>query len=136
MTNLLPQQRPADGSHPDPVVELDLFQVREHLLALRAQLEDGDPALDGPSDPASSEQAVVLAAQAANRQKLAQVLAALVSIEQGTYGTCVDCTRPIQPARLTARPFAIRCVTCQQGVDQRGSRGQGWNFPTSQWLAD
>jgi RNA polymerase-binding transcription factor DksA len=118
------------------VVELDLFQVRKRLLALRAQLEDGDPALDGPSDPASSEQAVVLAAQAANRQKLAQVLAALVSIEQGTYGTCVDCTRPIQPARLTARPFAIRCVTCQQSVDRQRNRGNGATLPSSEWLAD
>ena len=136
MTHLLRQQQPADGGHPDPVVELDLFQVRERLLALRAQLEDGDLALDGPGDPASGEQAVAVAVQLANGQKLAQVLAALVCLEQGTYGTCVDCTRPIQPARLAARPFAIRCVTCQQGADQQGTRGQGWNLPASQWLAD
>src|SRR5690349_11531134 len=135
MTYVPLQHRPDDGGHPDPAVELDLFQVRERLLALRAQLEDGDPDLFGTDDPASGERAVVVAVQSVNDQKLAQVLAALVCIEQGTYGNCVDCTRPIQRARLVARPFAIRCVTCQQSVDRQSNRGNGATLPSSEWLA-
>ena len=135
MTYVSRHHRPPEGSPPDPAVDLDLFQVRERLLALRAQLEDGNSYSDGPGDPASGEQAVVVAVQSVNEQKLAQVLAALVCIENGTYGTCVDCTRPIQSARLVARPFAIRCVACQQVADRHGNRGNGSSLPSSQWLA-
>jgi len=33
---------------------------------------------------------------------------------EGTYGICVDCGRPIPPARLKAMPEATRCVECQR----------------------
>jgi len=135
MTYLSLPHRPEDGGHPDSAVEFDVFQVRERLLALREQLEEGDPYLDGPGDPASGEQAVVFAVQSSNEQKLAQVLAALVSIEQGTYGTCTDCAGPISRARLAARPFALRCVACQQLADRQGNRGNGPSLAASQWLA-
>jgi RNA polymerase-binding transcription factor DksA len=136
MTHISLHHRPAEKGQPDRAVELDLFQVREHLLALCAQLEAGDPYLDGPGDPATGEHAVVFAVQSVNEQKLAQVRAALVCVEEGTYGTCVDCTQPIQRDRLAARPFAIRCVACQQAADRLGNQGNGGRRPTSEWLAD
>jgi RNA polymerase-binding transcription factor DksA len=40
--------------------------------------------------------------------------AALVCIEQGAYGPGVDRARPIPPARLAARPGALRCVAPRQ----------------------
>ena len=43
----------------------------------------------------------------------AQVEAALARIEDGSYGTCVDCGRLIPPARLEVRPEASRCVEDQ-----------------------
>jgi DnaK suppressor protein len=43
----------------------------------------------------------------------AQVLAALQRLDDGTYGTCVDCGRPIPQARLEVRPEAARCVEDQ-----------------------
>ena len=43
-----------------------------------------------------------------------QVQAALTRIEQGTYGTCVDCGRPIPAARLEVRPEAAHCVEDQE----------------------
>jgi hypothetical protein len=134
MTYISLHHRPEEGGHPPPTVDLDLFQVRERLLALRAELEDGNPYGAGPGDPAGGEHAVAVAVQSVNEQKLAQVLAALVRLEQGTYGTCVDCARPIQPARLAARPFAIRCVACQQAADRPGNRGTDSSLPASRWL--
>ncbi len=103
MTYTLRQQQFAEDVHPEAAVELDLFQVRERLLALKAQLAEGAPDRDGSGDPASGEQAVAFAVQVANEQKLAQVRVPLAGIEQGTYGTCVDCARPIHRARLAAR---------------------------------
>lgn len=38
------------------------------------------------------------------------VLAALRSIENGTYGTCEVCGKPIEEARLTADPAARTCI--------------------------
>jgi DnaK suppressor protein len=42
-----------------------------------------------------------------------EVLAALVRIEEHTYGRCADCGSEIPPGRLEARPDAARCVNCQ-----------------------
>jgi DnaK suppressor protein len=41
---------------------------------------------------------------------LAEVGAALGRIEDGTYGTCVTCGKPIPTERLEAIPYASRCV--------------------------
>ncbi len=30
----------------------------------------------------------------------------------GTFGTCIDCGKPIAEARLEARPYAAKCVDC------------------------
>ena len=38
------------------------------------------------------------------------VEAALGRIEDGTYGTCVACGKPIPTERLEAIPYAARCV--------------------------
>ena len=43
----------------------------------------------------------------------AQVVAALQRLDEGTYGTCVDCGKPIPEARLEVRPEAARCVEDQ-----------------------
>ncbi len=45
-------------------------------------------------------------------RQLAEVEAALARIEDGSYGTCAVCGRPVPPARLAARPTARTCVGC------------------------
>lgn len=42
-----------------------------------------------------------------------QVRAALHRIDEGTYGTCVDCGTTLPDERLEARPEAARCMACQ-----------------------
>ena len=114
----------------------ELQSVRERLLALHRELERG--ALNG-EDPADSDArpedlVVGWAMQSGNVHKLAQVKVALARIEAGTYGICADCDGPINPARLEARPFATRCVSCQQRADRQGASRDGWSGG-SQWLA-
>jgi RNA polymerase-binding transcription factor DksA len=46
------------------------------------------------------------------------IRAALERIEEGSYGRCVDCGKPIAPARLRAVPGAIRCTPCQEEADR------------------
>ena len=43
----------------------------------------------------------------------ADVERALVKLEEGSYGTCDACGRPIAPARLEALPWAVLCVEDQ-----------------------
>jgi DnaK suppressor protein len=47
----------------------------------------------------------------ANRQ-LADLDRALRRIEEGDYGVCEGCGRPIAPERLAARPTARTCIEC------------------------
>ena len=44
------------------------------------------------------------------QQTLSEIDAALRRIEDGSYGTCEICGRPIAPERLEAIPWAARCI--------------------------
>jgi RNA polymerase-binding transcription factor DksA len=54
---------------------------------------------------------------ALNASSIEQIMNALSRISNGTYGRCQDCLGNIPSARLTALPFAPRCVPCQESVD-------------------
>jgi len=43
---------------------------------------------------------------------LIQVQEALVRIDEGNYGDCASCAKPIPMARLDALPYASLCVEC------------------------
>lgn len=52
-----------------------------------------------------------------------EVRAALLRVERGIYGRCVDCGQPIGRARLAVQPAAARCAPCQARREpQRGRR--------------
>jgi DnaK suppressor protein len=44
---------------------------------------------------------------------------ALKKIDDGTFGTCARCGRPIAEARLEAIPYATRCIDCKR-LEERG----------------
>ena len=50
---------------------------------------------------------------------LAAIDAALARMEDGTYGICQNCGKPISPERLEAIPWATRCIDCQRR-EERG----------------
>jgi RNA polymerase-binding protein DksA len=53
-----------------------------------------------------------------SEQLLAQIDAALVRIEDGTYGTCTNCGKPIAEERLEAVPWATLCIDCQKAANR------------------
>ena len=61
------------------------------------------------------------------RDQLAEVEHALDKFEQGTYGLCDDCGKPIDPARLEALPQANLCLDCkaQQTKNAKGKLSPG-----------
>jgi YteA family regulatory protein len=50
---------------------------------------------------------------------LAEIDAALRRIEEGTYGICTNCGKPIPEERLEARPWATLCIDCQRERERR-----------------
>jgi RNA polymerase-binding protein DksA len=46
------------------------------------------------------------------RRHLSDYDRALRRLDEGDYGTCESCGRPIAPERLAARPQAGTCITC------------------------
>jgi DnaK suppressor protein len=61
---------------------------------------------------------------------LRDVRAALRRVEEGDYGTCLDCEEEISSKRLNAVPWASRCIACQEQDDRRREEDAGY----SEWL--
>jgi DnaK suppressor protein len=115
---------------------VDLNVARERLEQRLAELDRSAATLAGegagqtgdlshvhqhPGDQGSEvadferENAVIGAAQGDR----AEIEAALKRIDDGTYGFCVDCGKPIPDERLEARPEAARCLEDQARLEQR-----------------
>jgi len=56
------------------------------------------------------------------RHELHLVAKALDQIQNGNYGSCMDCGTRIPEARLNAHPFAERCIECATKAEARGRR--------------
>ncbi len=60
-------------------------------------------------------------------EALERVRDALVRLDAGDYGNCVDCSGEIADGRLRAVPFAVRCTACEGAREQMlaGERRSG-----------
>lgn len=43
---------------------------------------------------------------------------ALDRLQNGSYGVCIECDKPLSPARLRAMPEVQTCVGCQSGLER------------------
>ncbi|MGV9890270.1 TraR/DksA family transcriptional regulator [Streptomyces sp. NPDC003395] len=100
----------------------DLAALRENLHEQRLFRQEQLRRLAGPADSRAEarlrqqtagqlEVCVKLAASA--RMVLADVEAALRRMDEGTYGTCHLCRRPVDRERLEIVPQARYCARCQ-----------------------
>jgi RNA polymerase-binding protein DksA len=90
----------------------------------RGQLEDDReeiPSDNHPGDAATSTFDRELdATLEGNEERLLQAIdAALQRIENGTYGICRSCGRPIDPERLEALPWTTQDIDCKRR-EERG----------------
>ncbi|MEX0835594.1 MAG: TraR/DksA C4-type zinc finger protein [Nitriliruptor sp.] len=63
---------------------------------------------------ATEERSELLASLEQARQRVRAVDEALHRMDEGTYGTCVDCGDRIPAERLEIRPLSVRCVRCAE----------------------
>ncbi len=138
MTGLAPAPVSGAGtaglSRTGGVGRLETTAVRKRLEDVRDELDRSLAVLNGahqkyplvadyPQDPAdagtnlaeSDRSEAILAAARARR---ALVVDALRRLEEGSYGTCLDCGGPVPEGRLEAKPEAARCLTCQAKRDR------------------
>jgi DnaK suppressor protein len=120
---------------------IDLNKMKTRLEAKRAELRksiadltEAHPEPVGPIEASDGsqefedvavdflemqqEQSILVNQQAL----LTEVEDALKRIEDGTYGICVNCGRPIPEERLEAIPWAARDVKCEEQLEQRNLR--------------
>ncbi len=73
---------------------------------------------DGLADPGeqAAEEQVALALLGAEGRTLAEVNAAFVRIDRGTYGRCEGCDQPIGRPRLDILPHARLCIRCARAA--------------------
>jgi DnaK suppressor protein len=109
-----------------------LLDKERELVKETARLEDeardsGDGEVRDSADDATSSQGTTEALQedVLLSQTLTQVRDALKRIEDGTYGKCTACGRPIEAARLEAVPWAAYCLEDQEKQEKRAHAPQG-----------
>ena len=104
----------------------DTAPVRERLEVERARLLEEIAAVEiEPPEPMTYGSQAAAASQVFDQNRaralreraereLAQVDEALTRLAAGTYGLCLACGRPIDPARLEALPWALLDLECQR----------------------
>lgn len=105
---------------------IDLRRTLQQSLATghAAASREGYRALAGSAhdagDEANADVEADVAAARDDREtgELRQVDAALVRLDDGTYGLCSDCGDAIGFGRLMAAPAAGRCMACQSAFER------------------
>jgi DnaK suppressor protein len=86
-----------------------------------SHLQDENHVLPDLADRASSETDRSLELRARDRQRklISKIEAALLRIEQGSYGYCEETGDPISLKRLDARPIATLSIEAQERHERR-----------------
>ena len=117
----------------------DMKVYKERLLALRARLRGdvsamANAALKKTRSEASGdlssmpihmadvgsdnfEQEFTLSLMENDEETLEKIEAALERIEDGDYGSCLECDRVIPKTRLNAIPYTPHCVKCASKLE-------------------
>lgn len=89
--------------------------VQDQMRSVRGdQGKDRDPRSDDEHDDVDTQAEIDLAVLQIKSETLTRITAALRRLDQGHYGTCVECSHEIAAARLRALPFAVRCTPCEE----------------------
>ena len=106
--------------------QTELSNYRTILEKKRDDLLAATPARTPATEPGSksgdwidqssqeSDLHVHLAMKQTDTKLLRAIEEAILRIDQGTYGICMDCEEEIKPARLDAVPWTRVCINCKQ----------------------
>ncbi len=95
---------------------LNVVQSTQAQMAQRVgdHADVSDRASDGFEDELAAGLMAIEAAQ------LDDIEAAIRRIDDGVYGLCMNCEKPIPSTRLEVLPFARRCLNCESSAQRYG----------------
>jgi DnaK suppressor protein len=103
-----------------------LLEEKQRILnnsknAVKHELSVSPDDMMDETDLAASEvnQNLVFKLRDRERQLLAKIDEAMGRIEDGSFGTCMDCEEPIEVRRLEARPVSTLCIACKEKQEHR-----------------
>lgn len=85
--------------------------TEEQQRRFESAMDSGDQAL------LDLEREMGISLQEKRNRERQMIDEALVSLEEGTYGICVECNTEISEKRLAVMPFARLCVECQEKIE-------------------
>lgn len=91
---------------------------RAELEGLRAA--ERDPEFEEGAQ-SEHEQYTLARLSDAQRREVAAITAAIVRLDEGEYGTCMDCDQEIDPRRMKALPTALLCTDCARRRERNTS---------------
>jgi DnaK suppressor protein len=89
-----------------------LREAQDTLVALQTESENHPDLADRASS--ETDRAIELRARDRQRKLIAKINAAIVRIDEGTYGYCEVTGEPISLRRLEARPIATMSIEAQE----------------------
>ncbi len=95
-------------------------EVQDKLREVRADAERKETSeeLDaGGISEADTQQDIAFALIQMKAETLDQINQALSRLDEGAYGSCLECGEEIPERRLRALPFAIRCKDCEEAME-------------------
>jgi len=100
-------------------LEAEHERLKKHILEMEDMLRLEDREIGSGEDDADIAARAIsynglLTLLDSEQETLAEVEDALQAMDDGTYGRCMICGQEIEFARLEARPYARRCIICQE----------------------
>jgi DnaK suppressor protein len=108
----------------------DLVAIKRKLIARKKDLEIimaqmyrekvADDQVQDTGDQAltSALEELKISLHNNEQQEYNKIIKALEMIEQGSYGICIECSKPISEKRLALFPNATRCLVCQEALEE------------------
>jgi len=99
-------------------LQRELKDLRAEISLLERSLEERPESGFGEGDPAVTRWELDRALLRRLKKRAASVEGALRRLNQGKYGICEQCGKPIHPDRLSVLPDATTCIRCARRGDQ------------------
>lgn len=103
------------------LLDAEESDTRRLIASLSSDIKDLSAAREGDnSDDEHDPEGATLAFERSqadtllrqSKERLSDIAEAVARLENGTFGICVSCGKPIPEVRLEVRPYAQTCVAC------------------------
>ena len=105
------------------MLQTKLQEVQRSSSQIRHQgrtIESTDSKDEGDRALISQTKDMLFRQSAQNAALAGSIRAALARIEDGIFGTCLNCEQEINVKRLKAIPWVRYCVPCQESIENGG----------------